>query len=88
VKHFKQDLRQVERQRRPDREQFYRPSINFYETPRRSDGVPPDAAGAVPTIAPTPRAVRSREAWQGMTSLPGAMADADDRPRAGFLTAA
>jgi hypothetical protein len=58
-------LGEVERSRRAKRdpEQTFHPSINVFGADRAHDrgGNPTDDAGAVQTIAPTPRAVRCRD---------------------------
>jgi hypothetical protein len=58
---------ELERRAKRDSEQVYRPTVNLVEPLRRSDGDNrADDAVTVQTIAPTPRAVRSRDRVQGM----------------------
>ena len=78
MKHFKQDLAEVERlRRRATRasEAIFRPTSNFFGDGRahgRGDNRADDA-GAVQPIAPTPRASRRRQAWAGNSDAPASL---------------
>jgi hypothetical protein len=66
MKHFKQDLAEVERLRRGKRdpEQTFHPSVNVFDPLRRSDGAAHDAEGAEIATRAQPIAVtRGRAAY-------------------------